>query len=33
MEIQNHVKYLLKKIHEQFGLETYAPMVNDKITI
>jgi len=22
-----------KEIHEQFGLETYAPMVNDKITI
>jgi putative mRNA 3-end processing factor len=22
-----------KEIHEQFGLETYAPMVNDKIAI
>ena len=24
---------LAKEIHEQFGFETYAPMVNDKITI
>ena len=33
METQSHGQIFAKEIHEQFGFETYAPMVNDKITI